>query len=333
MRQVWIPRTGGPEVLEVREAPDPVPGPGEVRVAVGAAGVNFADIMARRGLYQDAPPLPCVVGYEVAGAIDAVGEGVPSSRVGEPVIAMTRFGGYSSSVVVPSQRALRRPDTMDAITGASIPVTGATAWMMIEVMGRVRPGDRVLVHSAGGGVGLAALDLCKRQGAWVAGTASLKKHEALFARGYDRLVDYTTEDFEAALAGEEGFDLILDPVGGRSWKKGLNLLRAGGRLCCFGLSESTNSRFGILGAALQIPWFAMSAPALINRNLGVLGVNMGHLWDEGDRVTGWLESVLAAVADGSLRTHVHAAVPFAEAAEAHRMLETRQNFGKVVLTP
>lgn len=333
MRQVWIPRVGAPEVLEVREAPDPTPGPGEVRVAVEAAGVNFADIMARRGLYRDAPPLPAVVGYEVAGTIDAVGAGVSQDRLGEPVVAMTRFGGYSSAVVVPAVQVARRPEGFDAVRAASLPVAGATAWMMVEIMGRVRAGDRVLVHSAGGAVGMAALDLCKRHGAWVAGTASAGKHEALRAWGYDRLVDYTTEDFEVALADVGGFDLVLDAVGGSSWGRSLRLLRAGGRLCCFGLSESTQGRFGMLGAALRIPWLAMSAPSLIDHNRGVLGVNMGHLWHEAERVTGWLHEVLACASDGSVRTHVHATVPFDRAAEAHAMLEGRKNLGKVVLTP
>src|SRR5688572_7456571 len=140
MEQVWIPRTGAPEVLEVREAPDPEPGKGEVRVAVEAAGVNFADAMTRIGVYPDAPPLPAVVGYEVAGKIDRVGEGVPSSRVGEPVLAATRFGGYSSMVVVPSGQAMRRPEGLDAKNAAAIPVTGLTAWMMLEEMARVREG-------------------------------------------------------------------------------------------------------------------------------------------------------------------------------------------------
>lgn len=333
MRQVWIPRTGGPEVLELREAAEPTPGPGQVRLAVEASGVNFADVMARRGLYRDAPPLPAVVGYEVAGRVDAVGAGVDPSWEGRDVVAMTRFGGYSTSVVVDAVTVAVRPAGLDAVTAASLPVVGLTAWMMLEVMGRVRAGDRVLAHSAGGGVGLAALDLAKRRGAWVAGTASASKHDFLRARGYDRLVDYTTEDFAEALRGEEGFDLILDPVGGSSWRRGLGLLRAGGRLCCFGLSESTQGRFGILGAALKIPWFAMSPPALIDRNLGVLGVNLGHLWDEAPRVRGWLDEVLGCVADGSLRPHVHAAVPFDRAAEAHAMLEERRNVGKVVLVP
>lgn len=336
MKQIWIPRIGDPSVLELREAPDPEPGPGEVRIAVEAAGVNFADLMARMGLYPDAPPLPTVVGYEVAGDIDAIGEGVDPDLLGKPGVAMCRFGGYSSSVCIPAVQVGIRPDGLDAVTAASIPVTGLTAWMMLEVMGRVREGDRVLVHSAGGGVGLAALDLIKRRGGVAIGTASKKKHEFLLERGYDKVIDYRTEDFERALAGEPGLDLILDPIGGEYWGKGLRLLRAGGRIICFGMSANatgtTRSPLQVLKNMASVPWIQSNPIALINENKGLMGVNMGHMWHEGERVAGWLRQLLVLWENGELRTHVHAAVPFENAAEAHRILHDRENFGKVVLT-
>ncbi|MCB9677029.1 MAG: zinc-binding dehydrogenase [Alphaproteobacteria bacterium] len=337
MKQIWIPRAGDPSVLDVREAPDPEPGEGEVRVAVEAAGVNFADLMARMGVYPDAPPFPFVVGYEVAGAIDAVGAGVDEARIGEPVVAMCRFGGYSSSIVVSDQQAVRRPGGLDAVTGAAIPVVGLTAWMLCEIMGRVREGDRVLVHSAAGGVGLAALDLIKWRGGTAIGTASASKHDFLRERGYDQLIDYRTEDFEAALKGETGLDLILDPVGGDSWAKGLRLLRAGGRLACFGFSAQADSNrrsmLSTLRTVASVPWLKVNPITLMNENHGVLGVNMGHLWDEGERVTGWLASLLDLWAQGVLRPHVHATYPFEQAAEAHQLIHDRKSFGKVILTP
>lgn len=337
MQQVWIPRIGRPDVLEVREVAAPTPAPGEVRVAVAAAGVNFADLMARQGLYPDAPPLPAVVGYEVAGTIDAVGAGVSPGRVGERVVAMTRFGGYSAAVCLPSDRAVALPDGVDLRVAAGVPVVFLTAWMLCEVMGRVRAGDRVLVHSAGGGVGLAALDLLRWRGATAFGTASAAKHPALLARGYARLIDYTTTDFATALADEEGFDLILDPVGGASWEKGLGLLRAGGRLAVFGMSSNAvGTRRNPVAVAKNlwaVPWRQMSPLGLIDHNRGVLGVNMGHLWHEGPRVTGWLTELLALWADGVLRPTLDAAFPFSRAHEAHQRLHDRGNLGKVVLVP
>ena len=337
MRQIRIPRAGPPEILEVVEVPDLTPGAGQVRIAVEAAGVNFADVMARMGHYQDAPPFPVVVGYEVAGTIDAVGEGVDSARVGEPVVAMTQFGGYSEQVVVDTLQAVRRPEGMSAVQAAAIPVTGTTAWMILKVMGRVQAGDRVLVHSAGGGVGGMALGLLKEVGATAVGTASGHKHEALYAAGWDELVDYRTVDYAEALADGLGFDLVLDPIGGASWKKGLSLLRPGGRLVCYGLSDHAKndrpSTWRFLKSVLAIPWLAANPVALIQENKGILGVNMGHLWDEGPRVLEWLEQVLERVQDGRMEARVHATVPFAEAAEAHAILHRRENLGKVVLVP
>lgn len=332
MRQIWIPKAGPPEILELREAPDPSPAPGEVRVAVEAAGVNFADVAARLGNYPDAPPFPCVVGYEVAGTIDAVGEGVDAARVGEPVLAMTRFGGYASSLCVPAMAAVRRPAGMDAFVAAAIPVNYLTAWMMLRVMGRVEAGDRVFIHSAGGGVGLACIDLCKAAGAEIWGSAGKGKHEALRARGVHHLLDSHVDEWPT-----EKMDLVLDPIGGPSWKKGLDGLRIGGRLVAFGFSAgSTGDRPGrwpMLKAALGIPWLQSSPLSLINANKGVLGVNMGHVWEEAERVGGWLGAVLERWSRGEIHPHIHAKIPFAEAPEAHRILHRRENFGKVLLLP
>lgn len=332
MRQIWTPRAGPPEVLELREAADPTPKPGEVRVVVEAAGVNFADVAARMGNYPDAPPFPFVVGYEVAGVIDAVGDGVDPARVGEPVLAMTRFGGYSSMVCAPSEAVLRRPEGLGAVEAAAIPVNYLTAWMMLRVMGRVEAGDRVLIHSAAGGVGLACIDLCQAAGAEMWGSAGKKKHEFLARKGVQHLLDSHADEWPT-----EKVDLVLDAIGGESWAKGLGVLRAGGRLVCFGLSAGSTSdkpsKLDFLRAALAIPWLATTPVSLINANKGVLGVNMGHVWDEGERVLGWMRTLLQWWEAGKIHPHVHAQVPFSDAAEAHRILHRRENIGKVVLVP
>ncbi|MCA9551577.1 MAG: zinc-binding dehydrogenase [Myxococcales bacterium] len=337
MEQVVIPRIGPPSVMEVRSAPDPEPGPGQVRIQVEAAGINFADLMARIGVYPDAPPLPAVVGYEVGGTIDAVGEGVDPARVGQPVLAATAFGGYSSHVVVKSKQALLRPEGLGAQEGASLVVTGLTAWMMCEAMGRVREGDRVLIHSAGGGVGLAALDLVKWRGGVAVGTASAGKHAFLKARGYDELVDYTQVDFHEALKDGPPFDLVLDPVGGESWRKSFELLGSAGRLVCFGFSANAAGNKRSLLATLknlgQTPWLLFNPVRVINANKGVMGVNMGRLWGEEDKMVAWLEALLELWAQGVLRPHVDTAFPFSRAAEAHQYIHDRKNVGKVLLVP
>lgn len=329
MRQIWIPRAGPASVLEVREAPDPTPAPGEVRIQVEAAGVAFADLMARAGSYPDAPPIPCVVGYEVAGTIDAVGEGVDPGRIGEPVLALCRFGGYTTARCVPSYQAVKRPEGMDEVTGAAIPVNYLTAWMMLRIYSRPQKGERVLVHSAAGGVGLAALDLCKIAEVETWGLAGKSKHSFLLEAGYNHVLDSHSHEWPS-----EKMDVILDSVGGASWAEGLARLRAGGKLVCFGFSApaaETRSLWATLMAALAIPWLKTNPIALMNDNKGVMGVNMGHLWDEGPRVAGWLHELLPLWSEGKLKPNIHATFPFEKAAEAHGVLHRRENIGKVVL--
>ena len=335
MKQVWIPKIGAPEVLEQREAETPSPAANEVLIEVVAAGVNFADLMARMGLYADAPPLPSVVGYEVSGHVAAVGSKVDRWSVGDAVVALTRFGGYSTHVCVADDQLTAIPDGLDVVTAAAIPVTGVTAWMMLEEMGRVRRGDRVLVHSAGGGVGLMALDILRWRGAVAVGTASAAKHERLLELGYHQLVDYRTESFGEVLADGPGFDLILDPVGGASWASGFDLLRPGGRMICFGMSNnaagSQRSLLRVAQSLSSVPWTRFNPITLMNENKGVMGVNLGRMWDERARIAGWMSELMALWSAGDLRPHVHATVPMAEAAHAHQMIHDRQNFGKVLL--
>ena len=180
-----------------------------------------------------------------------------------------------------------------------------------------------------------ALDLIRRAGATAIGTASAHKHEFLAARGYDQLIDYRTEDYMTVLRNEPGFDLILDPVGGASWSKGMDLLRPGGRLVMFGFSAQSPGQTGRLmsklNAVRQIPWLKFNPVHLINHNIGVMGVNMARLWDEGDRISAWLSELLGLWESDILRPVVHQQVPFTEVHEAHRILHDRENIGKVVL--
>ncbi len=338
MRQVWIPRTGGPEVLEVREAPDPEPGPGEVRIRVAAAGVNFADVLARMGLYPDAPKLPAVVGYEVAGTVDRVGPGVTTLREGDRVGALTRFGGYSSAVVVPAAQAFPLPDELSFRKAAAIPVNYLTAWLMLVWLGCVREGDRVLVHAAAGGVGQAAVQICRWRGAEVIGTASASKHERLREVGVAHCIDYRTQDFEAEvrrITGGKGVQIALDAVGGDSFRRSYRSLAPLGRLYVFGVSAmAPGKRRSVLAAArglLSMPRFHPFP--LMNGNRGVHGVNLGHLWSEGALLARIMGEVLARVADGTFDPVVDRAFPLERAAEAHAWLQERRNFGKVLLEP
>ena len=326
MRRIWISRTGGPEVLELREEPDPTPAKGEVLVRVKACGVYFADVMARMGLYPDAPKLPAVVGYEVAGTTDD----------GTRVVAMTRFGGYSDTVCVPAAQLFPIPANLSFVEAAALPVQWLTAWHMLVELGNVRAGHTVLVQAAAGGVGTAALQICKRIGARVIGTASASKHERLRSMGITHAIDYERFDDQVLeLTGGRGVDLALDAVGGESFRRSYRALAPAGRLMMFGASATVVDRKRRLGPALKAiagmrPFWPMQ---LLQANKGVFGVNMGHLWSEVELLGRELAAVLQGVEAGDFRPIVDAQVPFAEARKAHERLQDRQNFGKVVLVP
>src|SRR6201992_4079543 len=226
MRAVVITKHGDPSVLQVQQRPDPPPpGAGQLRIAVRAAGVNFADHPARVGLYPDAPKLPAVVGYEVAGTVEAVGEGVDADRVGQRVLAGTRFGGYSEIVNVAANDSVPLPDAMSFEQGAAVPVNYATAWAALHGYGSLRAGERVLVHAAAGGVGIAAVQFAKAAGAEVHGTASPGKHQKLTELGVDRAIDYRRDGWWRGLGP---YDLVLDALGGTSLRRAYALLAPGG---------------------------------------------------------------------------------------------------------
>jgi NADPH:quinone reductase-like Zn-dependent oxidoreductase len=335
MRQVFIARKGPPaRALEVRETPDPRPRAGEVRIRVRAAGVNFADLMACHGLYPDAPPRPFVPGYEVAGEIDEVGEGVPQSRRGERVVALTRFGGYSELIAARPDLILPVPAGLSFAEAASIPVNWLTAWHMLVELSNLRPGQRVLVHAAAGGVGLAALQICKRIGAEVIGTASAGKHARLREFGLSHAIDYRTQDFETEIrriTAGKGVHVALDAVGGASIQKSFRSLAPTGKLMIFGASSVLGGFRKMIGSALRMaPFWPLS---LMKTNKAIFGVNIGRLWTEADMLVREMRDILRGFEEGAFKAVVDAEVPFAQAPRALERLEHRQNFGKVVLVP
>jgi synaptic vesicle membrane protein VAT-1 len=335
--------TGGPEVLRVQERSDPEVGPGEVRIAVRAAGINFADTMARLGLYPDAPKPPCVLGYEVAGEIETVGEGVADWKLGDRVVAGTRFGGQAELATVPADQVLPLPERLSFEQGAAFPVNYGTAYAALVVMGSLREGDRVLIHAAAGGVGIAAAQIARNARAEIFGTASPSKHDAIREQGVFHPIDYRSLDFEAEvmrITDGEGVDLIIDALGPTSFRKDYRLLRSGGRLVMYGLSEATREGRRNLPATLRslvrmptatMPWW--KSLTMMNENKGVFGLNMLKWWDrEGslDRVT---EPLMADLEAGRLDPVVAEAFPFERAGDAHMFIGERRNVGKVVLFP
>ena len=332
MRAVVITKHGGPGVLQVQERPDPVLAPGEVRIDVAAAGINFADVMARMGLYPDAPKTPCVVGYEVAGTILELGDGVEGLSHGQRVVAGTQFGGYASQVTVPASDVVALPDTLSFEQGAAIPVNYATAWAGLIGYGSLRRGERVLVHSAGGGVGIAATQIAKRHGAELYGTASPGKHERIAELGVDHPLDYTKAGWEKGLPH---FDVILDAVGGKSFRTGYNMLRPGGRLVAFGASALvTGQRRNVVSAlrtVIRMPRFNMIKQ--MSESKAVIGLNMLTLWKDRGTLQPWIAPLREMLDDGTIQPVVAGDFAFEEAGAAQTMITERRNVGKVVLSP
>jgi NADPH:quinone reductase-like Zn-dependent oxidoreductase len=338
MRAIVTTRNGDVDVMRVQERPDPIAGKGQVVVRVKAAGLNFADILCRQGLYPDGPPKPCVMGYEVAGVVESVGDEVDRELIGKPVIAMCRFGGQAELVAVPAAQIFEKPEGLSFEQAAALPVNYLTAWALLVTMGGLKKDEGVLIHNAGGGVGLAALDIARHIGAATYGTASPGKHSFLKERGLDHAIDYRNQDWLRVLldmTGGRGVELIIDPLGGKNWKKSYRALRSTGRMGVFGMSVASASgirgKLRALKAVAQMPRY--NPLGLMNRNKGVFGLNLGHMWKEGEKVADWTREIMRGVQEGWIRPHVDRAFPFEQIADAHRSLEERKNIGKVVLVP
>jgi NADPH:quinone reductase-like Zn-dependent oxidoreductase len=334
MRAVVITKHGDPSVLQVQERPDPPLLRGHVRIEVAAAGVNFADTMARTGLYPDAPKPPMVVGYEVAGTVVEVAPDVEGVAPGARVVAGTRFGGYASQVVVPVGAVVPLPDGFSFEQGAAIPVAYSTAWAGLLGYGSLRSGEAVLVQAAAGGVGIAATQIAKRFGAKVHGTASPAKHDAIRANGVDVAYDYRQPGWDNEL--NDRFDVVLDAIGGSSFRRSYRMLRVGGRLVAFGASSvQQGERRNLLRAAPQALRMLRGFDLIkqMSDSKAVIGLNMLRLWDDRGTLQPWTDPLSELLEDGTIRPLVSDVVSFDQAPEAHRIIAQRRNVGKVVLVP
>jgi NADPH:quinone reductase-like Zn-dependent oxidoreductase len=339
VKALVIPENGPPEVLRVEDRPEPQPQAGQVRVRVKAAGINFADLMARQGMYPDAPDLPAVVGYEFAGDVESVGDGVDDLQPGQRVLGGCRFGGYAELVATDAANIVPLPDDWSYEEGAAFPVNYMTAYAGLVRYGTLYPGEKVLIHAAAGGVGIAATQIAKlKEAGEVFGTASPGKHEAIKGFGVDHPIDYTSQDFAKEIRRISGtkqpLDLIMDAVGGASFRKGYGLLRAGGRLVMFGASSVTpGEKRDIKAIAKMLATTPVFHPMqLMPASKAVIGLNMLTLWDEFQTLDEYLEPLRAWIEDGKIRPVVAEAFPLDRGADAHRFMQERKNVGKVVLT-
>jgi len=336
MRALTITRHGPPEVLAVRESPDPVPGPGQVCIRVQRAGLNFADVTARVGLYPDAPRPPMVMGYEVSGTVFSLGDGVRGPPVGTPVVAMTHFGGQATHALAAAHYVMPLPEGMDMDQAAALPVNWLTAHHMLHRLGRLEPGMSLLVHMAAGGVGLAAISLARTVGGvTIFGSASASKHPVLREAGVDHPIDYRTQDYVEEvkrLTGGRGVDLIIDALGGPEWARNTSVLAPIGHLICFGWAnaapgESRNLLKVAGGLATMKRWNALE---LMNHNHTVSGVNIGHLWTEQEKLRATLDALLGLWRQGKVHSRIDRVFPLAEGVAAHRRMHERKNVGKIL---
>jgi NADPH:quinone reductase-like Zn-dependent oxidoreductase len=334
MRAVVISEHGDADVLKVEDRPAPQLYPSEVRIDVRAAGVNFADIMSRLGQYSFSPRAPCIGGYEVCGVVTEVGAEVTTTSVGDRVAGITRRGGYAEETCVHHGDAVRLPESVSFTEGAAIPLAYVTAHAGLIRYGGVRAGERVLVHAAAGGVGIAATQLAKHAGAEVVGTASPTKHEAILGFGVDQALDYTKPGWANDLAP---FDLVMDAIGGDSFKHSYDLLRPGGRLVAFGaVSTFGEGKRDARRSESESDFRVVSGVDASNvfiDSRALIGLDIRVLWEDRRTLEEWLAPLGPLIADGVIAPVVSDVVSFDDAPEAHRILSERRNIGKVVLVP
>lgn len=319
MRAIVLTRHGGPEVLRVTEVPQPQPRDGEVRVRVRTIGVNFAEILSRRGVYGWAPPLPYILGMEAFGEIDGTGE---------PVIVGTQSGTYAEFICVPRERALPPPRGFTADECAAFAVMFLTAWVGLMEMARLRKTDTVLVTSAAGGVGSAAVQIASKFGARVIGAASRGKQDAVRTLGADIALDYSDPRWESQLGN---VDVVLEMTGGNVYRRAVRHIAPMGRIVTAGASDAfpvSRNPFRRLAALRKYPWPNISD--MVRRSYGVMNFHVGWLLDAGLVTRVWRDLV-SFVEEHGIRPLVGQRFAFDDMAAAHRMLEERRNIGKVVV--
>lgn len=347
-----VRKYGPPEVLEWREVPDPKPGPGQALIRVRAIGINFADLLARLGVYSTRPKAPFIPGLELAGEVeqvisggetraDATGRSVPEAsgrplQVGDRVAALSMFNAYSEKVALNAQQVFHIPDAMSFEEAAAIPVNYVTAWQSMFEMGNLRAGDRMLITSAAGGVGVAAVQLAKVRGIITFGTASTSKQEFLRLQGVDYPIDYTKEKFLDVVrrVAPEGIEMAFDAIGGKSYLQSYKCLGPMGRLVAYGFSTvvGESGRVNYLRAARELWDTPRFHPLkLIDRNIAVIGVHIGKLAHKAHVMRPQLAEIFKLWQSGAVKPVIGKTFPLQEAADAHRYIHARKNIGKVVL--
>ncbi|HEU4558651.1 MAG TPA: zinc-binding dehydrogenase [Longimicrobium sp.] len=336
MRAIVLDQHGGPGVLRVREAPDPVPGAGEVRVRVEAIGVNYAEILSRKGMYGWAPPMPYTLGMEATGTIDMLGPGVEGRAIGERVIVGAQHGAYAEKIVVAERQALPAVPGFSTEENAAIAVNYLTAWVALMEMARLRPTDRVLVTAAAGGVGTAAVQIATRFGCATVGLAgSDEKLAQIRALGAESAANYRRADFQERLgdaAGAERFDVVLEVVGGEVFRAVWPVLAPFGRVVVAGFASLSLQKWNPLSwlrTWRDLP--RADVRTLAPASAGLMATHIGYLLDDPPRLTRIWGELMAFVGAHGIRPVVGATFSFDDMSEAHRLMESRRSVGKIVV--
>lgn len=339
MKAMVVRKHGDVSVLDLREVADPSPGPGQILISVRAIGVNFADVLARLGIYDAAPKPPFIPGLEVAGVVEALGEGVEGFARGDRVMAFCTFGGYAEKAAVAASAAMKIPAGMTFPEAAAFPVQYITAWHGLFQLAHVRSADTVLVHAAAGGVGIATLQLLRPLGCAVFATVGSDSKVQAVKEEYPsaRVIVYTREDFyrEVKRATDgRGVDVVMDSVGGETFRKSWRLLAPNGRHILFGAAAAVKpGAIAMVGALWRLRgMFAVRPLVMIGRNRTLSAFNLYHLAGRSDLMGEATSDLFRRYGQGALRPRVGLSLPLEKAAEAHRRLQGRQTIGKVVLT-
>ncbi|WP_258104416.1 zinc-binding dehydrogenase [Marinoscillum sp. MHG1-6] len=337
MKAYYLIKNGSSDqAFELRETETPKPNAGEVLVKSQGFGLNFADVMARLGIYKECPPLPTVVGYENVGHVVAVGEGVTSVKEGDRVLAFTRFGGYADHVITPVLAVAKIPEEWSVGIATALATQYITAYFAIEEAVKLHRGDHVLVHAAAGGVGTALVQFLKAKGCIIFGTASASKHEYLKSLGVDYPIDYRDNDYalEIEKLGFKGkIDATYNPIGGDYVKRDYQLLNSGGRVVLFGASKLTEAKGNIIKMLKLVFGFGFWSPIkFVSQSKSIIGVNMLHIGDNKPALLSQcLQQVVAKAANGDIQPTVGKEFEHSELAAAHDFLASRKSIGKIAI--
>ncbi len=334
MKAILLAKKGGPEILKLTNVPEPRPAHGEVRVKLHYAGVNYAEILSRKGLYGWRPKHAYIPGMEGSGIIDAVGPGVDDIRIGQRVMVGTKYGCYAEKVVVPSSQAIPVLDQYNMEESAAFLVNYMTAWVALFEMAKVKPEETVLITAAAGGVGSAAVQLCSKLGCKVIGLASNpEKLEFIKKLGATHAINYKEEDYDKKIKElTDGVDVVLEMVGGDIYKKNLKLLRFFGRIVVAGFASFNLKKWN------PFSWYKtwqdlprIDLATMSHKSIGIFAFHLGYLLKDNKRTMDIFIRLREFVTLHNIRPVIGKIFPLEQASEAHRYIESRQSIGKVLL--